>query len=305
MAVDWTTWKPRLLYGTFFVLAFLLALRQTLPAADFKERLVQEAGQRGWKLEAARAGPAGLIGLRLEELRLKDRSGLVMPVDSLEVSLRPLALLVGKVRLGLVIRLWDGVLRGTVDVTGQPQVAELALEHLDLAQATPLRLAAGLDLAGLASGTARFTLPADEKGKLEGRAELAVAGAGLAGGKLPVPGMGGDLTVPKVSLGQVSAQLVVGEGKATFEKLSSAGGDAILNADGLYLMLQPRAEFAPLFGKASLKVEEAFAARPENRALKALLDASLASSRGRDGAYQLQVFGTLGHPQARPQPATP
>jgi type II secretion system protein N len=305
MAVDWTTWKPRLLYGTFFALAFLVGLRQTLPAAALKDRLVQEASLRGWKLDAAEAGPAGLIGLRLGDVTLKDKSGISIPMDSLEVSLRPLALFLGKVRLSLQARLWDGAVRGLVDVAGGPQVMDLRMEHLDLAQAVPLRKAAGLDLAGLASGTAHLTLPADEKGKSEGRADLAVTEAGLAGGKVTVPGMGGELTVPKVSLGQLNARVVVAEGKATFEKLGSSGGDATLTADGLQVVLQPKLEFAPLFGKLAIKVDDAFAAKPENRGFKALLDAGLASAKGRDGAYQLQIFGTLGHPQARPQPVTP
>ncbi|HEY6107014.1 MAG TPA: type II secretion system protein GspN, partial [Anaeromyxobacteraceae bacterium] len=94
-------------------------------------------------------------------------------------------------------------------------------------------------------------------------------------------------------------------GKATFEKLATSGGDATLVADGLAITVQnqPRLEFAPIFGKVSLKVEDAFAQKPEGKTLRSLADMGLGSSKGKDGAYQLQVFGTLGHPQARP--ATP
>jgi type II secretion system protein N len=268
-----------------------------------QERLVHEAALRGWKVSAAQAGPAGLIGLRLDDVTVKDRAGMSIPVDRLEVSLRPLALLVGKVRLALAARLWDGSLKATVDTRGG--ALDLSLAHLDLAQAVPLRKAAGLDLTGLASGSAHLTLPADEKGQMEGQAELEVAGAGLAGGKITIPGMAGELTLPKLSLGQLTAKVGIAQGKATFEKLGSAGGDATVNADGLYVVIQPRPEFAPIFGKVSLKVEDAFGARPENRGFKALLDSALAQARGRDGSYQLQVFGTLGHPQTRLQPVTP
>jgi type II secretion system protein N len=305
MAVDWTTWKPRLLYGAFFALAFLFALRQTLPASALKERLVQEAAQRGWKLDAAEAGPAGLIGLHLGDVTLKDRAGLAIPLDRLDVSLRPLALLVGRTSLALTAGLWDGTAKANVDVTGSPQRIELTLAHLDLAQAVPLRKAAGLDLAGLASGTAQLTVPADDKVKATGHADLTVADAGLIGGKLTVPGMGGELTVPKLSLGQLTAKLQVADGKATFEKLSSSGGDASLEADGLQVALQPKLEFSPIVGKVAIRVEEAFAAKAENKGFKALLDAALGSSKGKDGAYRLQLSGTLSHPQAKPLVAGP
>ena len=299
MAVDWTTWKPRLLYGAFFALAFLLALRQTLPAAALKERLVLEAAQRGWKLDAVEAGPAGLVGLHLGDVTLKDRAGLAIPLDRLDVSLRPLALLTGRVSLALTAGLWDGTARADVDVTGSPQRVALDLAHLDLAQAVPLRKAAGLDLAGVASGTAQLTLPADDKTKASGRADLTVAGAGLTAGKIPVPNMG-DLTLPKLSLGQLTAKVVVADGKATFEKLSSSGGDASIEGDGLQVTLQPRLENSALFGRIGVKIDEAYAAKAENKGFKALVDAALGASRGKDGAYRLQLFGTLSHPQVKP-----
>lgn len=305
MAVDWTTWRPRLLYGAFFVLAFLLALRQTLPAAAIKDRLVLEAAQRGWQLDAAEAGPAGLVGVGLKDVTLKDKAGLSIPIDELGVSLAPLPLLRGKVRVALSARLYDGLVKGAVDVTGSPQEVDLVLDRVDLARAIPLRKATGVDLDGVASGTARLSLPADAKAQASGRAELTVTGAGLAGGKVPVPGMAGGLTLPKLSLGQLTATVSLEGGKATFERLATSGGDATVVADGLTVTVQPRLEYAPIFGKVSLKVEDAFAQKPEGKTLKSLVDLALASSKDKDGAYHLQVFGSLGHPQARPATATP
>lgn len=302
MAVDWTTWKPRLLYGGFFALAFLFALRQTLPAQAIKERLVVEAAARGWKLDAAEAGPAGLVGLHLGDVTLKDRSGLSLPLDRLDVSLRPLSLLRGRTGVALVAGVWDGTVKADLELAGAAQKVDLVLQKVDLARAVPIRKAAGMDLVGVASGTASLSLPAEGLVKAAGGADLAVSGAGVAGGKVAVPGMGGDLTVPKLSLGEVAARLQVGEGKATFQKLAATGGDVSVEADGLAVTLQPRLESSPLGGKVSLKVEEAFGAKPENRGFKALLDAAMAGGRGKDGAYKLLVSGTVGHPQARPSP---
>lgn len=305
MAVDWSVWRPRLLYGAFFVLAFLLALRQTLPAAAIKDRLVQEAAQQGWQLDAAEAGPAGLVGVGLRDVTLKDKTGLSVPIEALEVSLPVWPLLRGKVRLAVVARLYEGTVRGTFDVRGAPQAVDLALERVDLSRAIPLRTALGVDLDGVASGTARLTLPSDARAQASGQADLTVAGAGLAGGKVVVPGMAGGLTLPRLSLGKLTAVVKLEGGKATFEKLSSAGGDATLVADGLTVTVQPKLEFAPVFGKVSFKVEDAFAQKPEGQTLKSLADLALAAGKGRDGTYHLQIFGSLGHPQARAAAPTP
>ncbi|MBK9516559.1 MAG: type II secretion system protein GspN [Anaeromyxobacter sp.] len=302
MAIDWTTWKPRLLYGAFFVAAFLLALRQTLPAAAMRDRLVVEAAQRGWKLEAGEAGPAGLVGVGLRDVSLKDKDGLAIPMEELDVTLAALPLLRGRLRVAVAARLYDGRATGSFDLSGAPQVVEARLSHLDLAQAVPLRKAAGLDLTGLATGTARFVLPADEKGKLEGRADLTIEGAGLAGGKVPVPGMAAPLTLPALSLGQVTAAVAVAAGKGTFEKLASSGGDATLAGDGLAFTVLPKLDLSPLTGRASIRLSEAFAAKAEGKTVRSLLDLALASGKGKDGAWHLAVAGTLGHPSARPAP---
>ena len=305
MKVNWTAWRPRLLYGAFFVLAFLLALRQTLPAAAIKDRLVLEAAARGWELDAAEAGPAGLVGVGLRDVKLKDKAGLSVPIDELDVSLAPLPLLRGRVRVALAARVYDGTVRGAFDVTGGPRTVELQLDRVDLAQAVPLRKAAGVDLTGVASGTASLVLPADEKGQATGRADLLVAGAGLAGGKVPVPGMADGLTLPRFSLGQLAAVVKLEGGKAAFEKLSSSGGDASLASEGITVALHPRLDASSVFGRLSLKLEEAFVQKAEGKSLRGLLDLAASAGKGKDGAYHLQLFGTLGRPQARAVPPTP
>jgi type II secretion system protein N len=305
MKVDWSVWRPRLAYGAFFVAAFLLALRQTLPAAAIKDRLVVEAAARGWQLDADDAGPAGLVGLGLQGVVLKDRAGMAIPVEWLDVSVAPWSLLRGRLRVAVAARLYEGTVRGALDLTGAPQELDLSIDQVDLSRAIPLRKAAGLDLDGLASGTAHLTLPADAQGHPTGRADLTVAGAGLGGGKVPVPGMAGGLTVPRLSLGLLTAAVTVEGGKATFERLSSAGGDATLVGDGFTVTLAPKLEHAPIFGKVTFKLEGAFAARPEGKTLQAMADLGLSQGKGKDGSYGLQVFGSLGHPQARPAPPGP
>jgi type II secretion system protein N len=300
--VDWNTLRPRLLYGAFFVAAFVFALRQTLPAEAAKERLILEAAQRGWQVDAGEAGPAGLLGLALKDVTLKDKGGLSVSLDRLDATLPLWSLLTGKPKVALSARLYDGRVRGTFGLGTGLQTVEVELDGLDLAQAIPLRKASGVDLTGVVSGRGQVTVPADEKGRAEGHAELSVTGLGASGGSVPVGAMG-NLTLPKLSLGTLAATLKIEAGKAVFDKLGTSGGDVDLNADGLYFMLQnprlERLEFAPVFGKLGLKVSEPFLAKPENKSFKAMLDLAVGAAKGKDGV-QFQVFGSLGHPQVRP-----
>ena len=298
MKIDWSLWKPRLLYGAFFVVALALALRWTFPSGAVLERLSTEAAATGWQVQAGDAGPAGLIGLSLRDVTLKDRSGLTIPIDRVDLSLPIWPLLTGRRRVAVDAWLYEGRVKASFDLAGGPRQYRAELSGVDLSRALPLRLATGLDLTGVVSGSGQLLVPADEKARPEGRVSLSVKEAGLTGGKADLPGAG-PLTLPAARFGEVAVELVLKDGKGTFERLGATGGDVELTGEGLYFAWQPRLEFAPLFGKARLKLASAFASKPENRAFASLLDAALAGSRSGEGTYGLQVFGSLGHPQVR------
>jgi type II secretion system protein N len=108
--------------------------------------------------------------------------------------------------------------------------------------------------------------------------------------------------MPKVGLGQVTARAVVKDGRLNFEKLEAKGDDLEASGEGLYCVLQPRLAFAPIFGKARVKLRDAFWQKSGTAGFKGVLDLALASARARDGSYGFQIFGTLSQPQARMSP---
>ena len=110
--------------------------------------------------------------------------------------------------------------------------------------------------------------------------------------------------MPKVALGAIVAAVKLEQGKANVEKLEAKGGDAELTTDGLSVVLQPRLEFAPLMGKARLRVQDGFWSKSGTSGMKGVAEMALAPSRTSDGAYQFQVYGSLGHPQLRPAGAS-
>ncbi|HSN90918.1 MAG TPA: type II secretion system protein GspN [Anaeromyxobacteraceae bacterium] len=299
MTVNWTVWKPRLLYGAFFLLAFLLALRFTFPVEAVMERVILEAGARGWQVEADDVSGAGFLGISAENVRAEGSDGQKLSAERVTATMRLLPLLVGRRSVAFDLRLWDGRIWGTADLSGERAV-EARVDSIDLARATPLRRATGLELLGVMDGTVDLAVPEDPAAKPAGRVELSVKEAGLNGGQLRIPSLGGGLTVPRMGLGRIEAAVALAGGKGTFERLEAKGGDATFSAEGLYFVWQPRLANAPLFGKATLRFDEKYWQSPASSTLRTVAEVALASARGPDGAYGMQVYGTLGQPQMRP-----
>ncbi|HET8539678.1 MAG TPA: type II secretion system protein GspN [Anaeromyxobacter sp.] len=300
--LDWALWKPRLAYGGFTALAFLVALRLTFPAEAVKERLIYEAGLRGWQIDVDRVSAGGLLGVRAQGVKLDNGSGLAIPIESLTATVRVLPLLAGGRSVGFDARVYDGRVRGHADVSADGQRLVAEVEGLDLGAALPLRKASGLDLLGKLAGTADLTLPSAVNQRPTGRVDVRLDEAGVAGGQLPIPGMTGGLPLPRIGFGQVTAAVKIGDGKATFEKLEAKGGDAEIQTDGLYFIVQPRMEFAPISGKAKVKVKDAFWTKSGTQSFKGVAEMALASARGPDGAWNFTVTGSVGHPRMQPVP---
>ncbi len=297
--LEWAASRPRLAYGAFAALAFVIALRWTFPSEAVKERLILAAGARGWQIDVEDVSAGGLIGVRAHGVKLENDSGLAIPIDEVGVSLRLLPLLVGRRSVAFDAELYDGTVEGTADLSGDVRRVVAEVDGVDLAAALPLRKASGVDLLGRLHGTADLLLPEDPAAKATGRVDARVAEAGIARGQLPIP-MGGGFPLPRMTFGELIAAVTVGDGKATFEKLEAKGGEAEVHADGLYFVVQPRMQFAPLVGKAKVRVSEAFWAKPETKGLKGMAEAALAQARGPDGAWSFTVAGSVGRPRLMP-----
>jgi type II secretion system protein N len=291
--------KPRLAYGAFAALSFLLALRWTFPSEAVKERLILEAGSRGWQIDAQRVTAGGFFGVRARDVKLDTGSGLPVVLDDVRASLRLLPLLTGRRSVAFDAHLYDGRVQGTADLSGVDRRLVADVEGVDLAAALPLRQAARMDLVGRVHGTADVVAAGGGQ-RLTGQIDLRVAEAGLSGGQLPVAGMTGGIPLPQMDLGEVTAAVKLGDGRATFERLEATGGDAELRTEGLYVVVQPRLESSPLFGRARLRVLDAFWSKSGAQGFKGLADAALANAKGADGAWSFDVTGSLGHPRVLP-----
>jgi type II secretion system protein N len=293
-------WKRRLAYGAFFALAFLLALQRTFPTEAVKERLILEAAAQGWQVQMNDIAPWGFAGVRAREVTLESREGARFPIEEARASLRLWPLLLGRQSLAFDLALLDGRLSGLAERGQGRERLVLKGERIDLARSGALRKATGVDLAGLLKADVDLTVDVKDPPRSAGHIDVTVERATVNGGEVPVSGMGGNLTLPRMALGTVVAKAAVRNGRAEFDKLEARSEDVEATGEQLYFVVQPRLEFAPLFGRARVKLSEGFWQKSGTTTLRGVVEMALANARGRDGFYGFQIYGTLGHPQARP-----
>jgi type II secretion system protein N len=299
---NWTLvgWKRRTAYAVFFGLAFVVALRLTFPVEAVKERLMLDAAAQGFQIKVNDLSPSGLVGVRAREMTVLTSDGTRIPVEELTVSLRLWPTLRGHRAMNFDARLFDGRVTGSTDESKTSQQYQARIAGVDLSKAGALRVATGLDLAGTLSGNLDVTLDVKDAAKSTGTIELQIKDAAIRGGKIPIPGMEGGLTVPPIRLGAVAARGIVKNGRADFGTLEAKGDDVAITADQVFVQLQPRLEHSPLNGRASVRPTDAFWKTEQVAPLKPVIEMGLQTAKGRDGGYGFQIYGTLGKPQARP-----
>jgi len=287
-------------YVAFFVLAFVVALRLTFPVEAVRERLILDAGARGFQVKVNDLSPSGLAGVRARGVTVTTSEGTRIPFEELSVGLRPWPTLMGRRAFSFDASLFDGRVVGFAEVSSTAERYQARVTGIDLARAGVVRAATGLDLAGILSGNLDVTLDPKDPAKSSGSMEFQVKDGAILGGKIPVPGMEGGLTVPPVRLGAIAARGAVKSGRADFGTLESKGDDVDIVAEQVFIQLQPRVEHSALSGRARVRPTETFWRKEQVAPLRPLIDMGLASARGQDGGYGFQIYGTLGKPQARP-----
>ncbi|HQR30768.1 MAG TPA: type II secretion system protein GspN [Anaeromyxobacteraceae bacterium] len=295
-----TGWRRTAAYVAFFLAAFLVGLRLTFPVEAVRERILLDAAAQGYQVKLNDLSPSGLVGVRAREVTVVTADGTRLPIEELTVDLRLWPTLLGRRAFNFDASLYDGRITGFTD-SGKGQERFLArIAGVDLARSAAIRSATGLDLAGVVSGLVDLTLDPKDPQKSTGTVDLQVRDAAIRGGKIPVPGMEGGLTVPPVKLGAIAVKGAVKGGRADFGTLEAKGDDLDVRADQVFVQLQPRLDHSPLNGKMSIRPTDAFWRKEQVAPLKPVLEMGLASAKGAGGAYGFQIYGTLAKPQARP-----
>ena len=158
MPLKLTPWQRRAAYGLFAAVAFVFALRQTVPVTALRERVVMEAAAQGWRVSIADVRPAGLIGVGMTSISLESRDGLRVPIERLDATLRLWPLLLGRRSVAFDATLFDGHVKGFAEEGSSRRRIVANVAGLDLSRAVPLRKATGMDLSGTVHGDLDLTL---------------------------------------------------------------------------------------------------------------------------------------------------
>ena len=295
-----TGWRKTGAYVFFFAFAFVVALRLTFPVEAVKERLILDSAAQGFQVKVNDLSPSGLVGIRAREVTVTTADGTRIPLEELKVGLRIWPTIRGRRAYSFDASIFDGHVVGSTDTSKTTEHYQARVTGIDLSRAGVVRAATGLDLAGILSGTLDVTLDPKDPSKSTGNLDFQVTDGAIRGGKIQLAGMEGGLTVPPVKLGAIAARGAVKSGRADFGTLESKGDDVDIVAEQVFVQLQPKVEHSALSGKARVRPTEAFWRKEQVAPLKPLIDAGLASAKGRDGGYGFQIYGTLGKPQARP-----
>ena len=192
-------------YVAFFVLAFVVALRLTFPVEAVRERLILDAGARGFQVKVNDLSPSGLAGVRARGVTVTTSEGTRIPFEELSVGLRPWPTLMGRRAFSFDASLFDGRVVGFAEVSSTTERYQARVTGIDLARAGVVRAATGLDLAGILSGNLDVTLDPRDPSKSSGSIEFQVKDGSILGGRIPerlagstTPGEGGPLcAVPR------------------------------------------------------------------------------------------------------------
>lgn len=293
-------WKRTAAYAAFFVLAFVWALHATFPVEAVKERIILEAAAQGWQVRLNDLAPSGLLGVRAREVTVQTRDGGRIPVDEARVSLRLLPTVMGRRAFNFSASIFDGAVDGYSDQGKNVHRFQLKATGLDLARAAVLRKATGLDLMGKLDASVDVSLDARDPAKNAGLVSLGVKGVGIKGGSVPVPGMGGGLTVPPVGLGDFTMSGTVKGPRADLGKIEARGGDVEITGEQTFVQLLPKVDNSPISGRARVRIADALWQKGTASALRPVIELGLSSARMSEGVYGFQIYGTLGSPQARP-----
>ncbi len=297
MNLGWAKSRTNLLYGAFFAVAFLLALRWTFPSEAVKERLIYEAGAQGWQIDMQDVGASGVLGVSMEGVSLTDANGVKLAFDELGASLRVLPLLIGKRTLDFHAALYGGTVQGRTDLSGGTRRFSLDVAGVNLAPILLLRKATGLDLVGVVNATADLRYPGAAPAKASGTVELTIEKGGIAGGRIPISGFQDGFPMFAVSLGTVRAAGSAREGVIDLTRFQAAGGDLEIEGEGMKVMLQPRLGYSPIGGRTRVRIQPSLWQKPTAANNRPVFEAMMMAARTPNGAYQYQLFGSLALPR--------
>ncbi len=286
-------------YPLFFLMCFVFFAYKTFPYDRLADRLVREAGARGYEVEIIDLSNSGLTGLTFENVRVvlpaeDDSPPLDVIFDELTVGTSLFSLISDVKSYSFEAELAGGETEGDITMGENELEVDVEIEDIDLAAIPALRRYTKVPLAGTLNGEIDLAMPADVN-ESTGNIEITIDGLHVGDGKtqLEIPGWGG-LTVDRADVGDFELVAAIDEGTARIERGKSHGKDLQLDALGEARLLRPlkRSDLNVIL---RVKIQDAYKERSAKVAtMLELASSGIKSAMTEDGAIQYAVTGPIG-----------
>ncbi len=303
------------LYPLFFLFMFSLCLYWTFPIdimRGFVVQQIEEALQKSSPHPAAAPPKVSigslsvwhLSGVRLDQVSFRlpgqdGRPGALWELENLKIRLGIFAALRGLQKIEFDSKLYGGRIYGGVQLSKKSALSDLVLviDDLDLGRLTKAAGSGGLPIKGLVNLDTDLHFGSDPTDPSDGDFALHLKGMAVGPGQLPlpVPGMVGGITVPKILVGNFDGVIDVTKGRAKTKQLKLSGGDIELDAN-IGVDLHQDVWRSRLIGDGWFRIAPKFL--DANPALKSMADfiPQLKAAKTPDGRYMFSLSGTLENP---------
>ena len=287
-------------YPLFFLLCFVFFAYKTFPYDQLADRLVQEAGARGYEIEIIDLTHSGLTGLTFEGMRLvvpQDDEGappLDVIFDELTVSTSLWSLVSKTKSYGFGAELAGGEAEADITLGEDNLEVDADIEGVTLDAIPALRKYTKVPVSGTLSGEITLVMPSEVTDST-GNVEINIAGLNVGDGKtkLEIPGWGG-LTLDRADAGDLQLLATIEGGTAQIRRAQSHGKDLKLDALGKVRLLRPLRR-SELTAMVRVKVEDAYRDRsPKVATMLELASSTLKSAMTPEGEIQYAVTGAIG-----------
>ena len=302
-------------YLVCFFCVFIVMLYLTFPADTLKGYVTEQAelalsaeGNGQWVhpplVQIGNMSWWRLSGLSMKDVSIQTASFSDKPAEKwqfnkLKIRIGIFSTLGGKPKINFDSYLYDGRARGSVTLTAEGGISRFwfGISDFDLNKFLNAAKGAALPIKGIVNMDAQFDLGKNPATDGEGELNLDLKNLAIGPGtiELPIPGMAGGLTVPRVNFGQFAGNISLQKGKGKTKDLRLSGGDLEANLN-LDVDMHKNLLRSRLGGSGWFRIAPKFL--NTNPQFKAMLDFSpdLKKAREADGKYPFTLKGTLGMP---------
>ena len=332
-------WGPRVGYGAFYLVSFVLFASLLFPYEVLRQRIVadfnaqQKATGAQQELSIDKVGWYWFSGVRAKGIKLTSapvppsKEPAEIRIDEARLRLSILSKLVGHDNVSFSLDALGGHVRGTYVESGSEKVTEkpngqkeivhrdreidVELEQVDLSEVDALTQMIGLPIQGKISGTIKLNMPEGRASKGSGTVTLEGADVAIGDGKAKLKGA---LEWPKLTIGALNFVAEAKDGQMKITKFGASGKDLDLSGEGKVQMRDLGNE-SSLDVNLKFKVNDSY--RSKSDLTKALFGApgttkggdvemvvpQMRAAKRPDGFYAFHLRGLLGRPDFEAQQA--